>query len=146
MLAGRQPFQGETVSDILASVLVREPDLGALPSGLNPRLTDLLRRCLEKHPRRRWQAIGDLRAEIETIAASPHLVPAPAQTVAAPRRPLWRRAMPVAAGAVLAGAVTGFTVWNSGQPPGVRGLGVVKSRPLIPIRRAVRSISRGGGV
>jgi serine/threonine-protein kinase len=117
MLAGRQPFQGETVSDILASVLVREPDLGALPSGLNPRLTELVRRCLDKHPRRRWQAIGDLRVEIETIAVSPHAVPAPAQTVAAAPRSLWKRAMPVAAGAVLAAAVTGLTVWTLRPAP-----------------------------
>ena len=26
MLTGRQPFQGDTVSDVLASVLAREPD------------------------------------------------------------------------------------------------------------------------
>jgi serine/threonine-protein kinase len=30
MLTGRQPFQGESVSDVLASVLAREPDLSSL--------------------------------------------------------------------------------------------------------------------
>ena len=65
MLTGRQPFQGETAPDILAAVLVREADLTALPPNLNPRLYELLRRCLDKNPKKRWQAMGDLRAEIE---------------------------------------------------------------------------------
>ena len=29
MLTGRQPFQGETAADVLASVLVRDPEIGA---------------------------------------------------------------------------------------------------------------------
>ena len=31
MLAGRQSFHGETISDVLTSVLAREPDLALLP-------------------------------------------------------------------------------------------------------------------
>jgi len=58
MLTGRPPFQGGTVSDVLASVLAREPDLASLPPDLAPRLSELVKRCLEKHPRRRWQAMG----------------------------------------------------------------------------------------
>ena len=71
MLTGRQPFQGETAPDVLASVLVRDADLSRLGPDVNPRVFDLIRRCLEKSPRRRWQAIGDLRTEIEAIAAAP---------------------------------------------------------------------------
>src|SRR5439155_13524330 len=82
MLTGRQPFEGDTAPDVLASVLVREPDLNALPSNVNPRLADLLKRCLAKNPKKRWQAIGDVRAEIETIAA-PHEGPAIVHTLAA---------------------------------------------------------------
>src|SRR5207248_9525271 len=71
MLTGRQPFHGETAADILASVLLRDADLNSLGSNVNPRLSDLIRRCLEKQPTRRWQAIGDVRVELETIAADP---------------------------------------------------------------------------
>ncbi len=104
MLSGRQPFQGDTAPDMLASVLAREADLTALPPNLNPRLVELLRRCLEKHPRRRWQAIGDLRAEIETVARTPYATPATASHVAPPH-PLWRRAMPFLATALVAAAL-----------------------------------------
>lgn len=71
MLTGRHAFRGEHVSDILASVLARDPEMADLPKGLPPRLTDALRRCFEKNPKRRWQAIGDLRVELEQIIADP---------------------------------------------------------------------------
>ena len=59
MLTGSRPFQGATVSDVLASVLARDPDLDALPADLTPRLfsasdpvelSDIRRRFLA----RRW--------------------------------------------------------------------------------------------
>ena len=119
MLTARQPFQGETVPEILASVLVREPDFSALPPNLNPRLLELLRRCLEKNPKRRWQAVGDLRAEIEAIAAAPRAV-TPASQVIALQQPLWKRAVPVVAGVALASALTSALWWSfrpSTPPP-----------------------------
>jgi serine/threonine-protein kinase len=112
MLTGRQPFQGETVSDVLASVLAREPDLSSLPSDLAPRLSELLKRCLEKHPKRRWQAIGDVRHELEVIAQNPRRLADTASGVAlaaaalARPKPFWRRVLPVAAGAFLAAGLT----------------------------------------
>ncbi len=112
MLSGRQPFHGDTAPDILASVLAREPDLTVLPPNLNPRLVELLRRCLEKDPKRRWQAVGDLRVEIETVAAAP-FGPAATATLAAPPRHLLRRAMPVLAAAILAGSAVGLVTWIS---------------------------------
>jgi serine/threonine-protein kinase len=115
MLTGRQPFQGETAPDVLASVLVRDPELSKLPADLNPRLSEILRRCLEKSPKRRWQAMGDLRSEIETIAAAPRLLPAAAGQFE--RRPLWRRAIPVAAAALLSAALVGTGVWFLRTPP-----------------------------
>jgi eukaryotic-like serine/threonine-protein kinase len=115
MLTGRQPFQGETAPDVLASVLVRDPELSKLPPDLNPRIPELLRRCLEKSPKRRWQAMGDLRSEIESIAAAPRLLPAAGRVE---QRPLWRRAIPVAAAAVLSAALAGTGVWmlRTSQP------------------------------
>ena len=69
LLSGRKAFEGETVSDIMASVLTREPDWSALPSGVPPRIRDLLRRCLRRDPERRLHDIADARIEIEDAAA-----------------------------------------------------------------------------
>jgi serine/threonine-protein kinase len=109
MLTGRQPFGGETAPDVMASVLARDADLAALPADLNPRLVELLRRCLDKHPRKRWQAIGDVRAELETIAAAPRLL---SSTSALGPRSWWRFAVAAAALAIAAGTLGGVIVWR----------------------------------
>ena len=59
MLTGQGPFSGETTSDILACVIRAEPDWPAVPSSVPARIQELLRRCLQKDPKHRLQAIGD---------------------------------------------------------------------------------------
>src|SRR5262249_39699435 len=115
MLTGRPAFQGESVSEILAAVLIRDADLGALPANLNPRIPDLLRRCLGKNPKRRWQAVGGLRADLEAIALAPHATPAVATQVPVPR-PLWKRAVPIVATAIVFSGLAGITAWNLRRP------------------------------
>jgi hypothetical protein len=68
-ITGRMAFQGETISDTIALILQREPDLAALPSDLPPRITELLHRCFEKDARRRLRDIGEARLEIEKVRA-----------------------------------------------------------------------------
>ena len=65
MLTGRMPFSGETASETMAAVMMKEPDWNALPGTTPPRLRDLLRRCLVKDPRNRLRDIGDARIAIE---------------------------------------------------------------------------------
>ena len=67
-LSGRQAFAGETVSDVIARVLEREPDWSALPETLPARLRDVVRRCLTKDVEERPRDIGDLRRELAAIA------------------------------------------------------------------------------
>lgn len=69
-VAGKPPFGGETMGDLIVSVLEREPNLEALPASVSVRLRELLRRCLEKDPRKRLRDIGDARIELESLAAS----------------------------------------------------------------------------
>src|SRR5262245_29471643 len=67
-LTGRQAFAGETVSDVIARILEREPEWGALPASVPPRLRDVVRRCLVKDAAERPRDIGDLRRELVAIA------------------------------------------------------------------------------
>jgi serine/threonine protein kinase/Tol biopolymer transport system component len=62
MLTGRRLFQGETLSDNLAAVLREEPEWNRVPAKVQP----LLRRCLEKDPKRRLRDIGDMELLLET--------------------------------------------------------------------------------
>jgi serine/threonine-protein kinase len=64
MLTGRKLFEGNTVSDVLASVLKDAPDLEAVPSSTPAALRRLLARCLDKDPKNRLQWIGDARLEL----------------------------------------------------------------------------------
>jgi serine/threonine protein kinase/Tol biopolymer transport system component len=61
IIVGKPLFSGETVSDIFVEVLSKEPDLGALPDHVRY----VVERCLRKNPRKRWQAIGDVRIALE---------------------------------------------------------------------------------
>ena len=65
MLTGQRAFDGQGVSETLARVIEREPDWARLPATLSPALRTYLRRCLQKDPRQRVQAIGDVRLALE---------------------------------------------------------------------------------
>jgi eukaryotic-like serine/threonine-protein kinase len=65
MLAGRRAFQGETVSEILASVIRAEPDWSELPTGAPSGIRRLLARCLHKDRSQRLRDITDARFQIE---------------------------------------------------------------------------------
>src|SRR6201987_4428065 len=65
MLTGRAAFTGETMSDILASVIRAEPDWPSLPESVPPRIHELLRRCLQKDAKLRLRDMGDARILIE---------------------------------------------------------------------------------
>ena len=67
MLTGRLAFPGETLSDTIVAILERSPDWSALPVATPPIVARLLRRCLEKDPRRRLRDIGDARLDLEEV-------------------------------------------------------------------------------
>ncbi|HKQ50623.1 MAG TPA: protein kinase [Phycisphaerae bacterium] len=66
MLAGAQPFQGETVADSLGAILHKEPDLSRLPASTPPNVRRVLTRCLAKDKHLRLHDIADARLELES--------------------------------------------------------------------------------
>jgi serine/threonine-protein kinase len=85
LLTGRPLFSGETVSDVLAAVLTREPDWAALPAATPAGVRRLLQRCLERDPRRRLRDIGEARIALST----PVEPPAPVEAGVPATRPRW---------------------------------------------------------
>ena len=65
MLTGQRVFSGETAADVLAAVIAKDPDLTRVPA----KFRRLLRRCLEKDPKRRLRDIGDVWDLLEDPAA-----------------------------------------------------------------------------
>ena len=117
MLTGRKAFQGELVSDVIASVLKTEPDFNGIPANTHPRIRELLRRCLQKDLHKRFQAIGDVRIEIEEVLADPAgVLQAPMSAVT--QVGWWRGILASLATLVLGASIAGITVWHlKPQPP-----------------------------
>jgi Tol biopolymer transport system component len=105
MLAGRRPFDGDDVTETLASVVKEQPDLTAVP----PIVRRALARCLEKDPRKRLRDIGDVW----------HLVEEPAPTAGvAPSGARWRWwALAGAAVVAVAAAGTFAFLWRRALVP-----------------------------
>jgi eukaryotic-like serine/threonine-protein kinase len=99
MLTGRRLFQGETTSDILASVLKTDPDWSVLPAETPPRVRELLRRCLTGDPRERLRDIGEARLELARAPSASAMVDA-----SSPQGVSWL----VIASAVAAALILGF--------------------------------------
>src|SRR3989304_6124532 len=115
MLTGKMAFSGDTVSDVLANVLAREPEWEALPETTPPSVRRLLRRCLQKNVKKRLQAIGDARLLLEEYLEDPHTSEALAPPVL-PRAPGSRRALPWAGGGVSALALAVSVLWFQPAP------------------------------
>ncbi len=68
MLAGKRPFNGETISKLLTAVLTQPPlDLESLCPDCPPALTDLVYRMLEKDRDLRVSSVRQVGAELESI-------------------------------------------------------------------------------
>jgi len=90
MLSGTRLFRGEDTSDTLALVLTNEPDWTKLPTSTPEPIRRLLRRCLDKDPKRRLASASDARLEIDDAVREPvgH-APRPSRTDVRSIR-LWR--------------------------------------------------------
>ncbi len=114
LLSGTQIFTGETVTDILASVVKSEPDWSALPSQTPLRIRRLLALCLAKDRKHRLQAIGDAHIFFEAEAEAERT---PVQTAKRSILP-WA----LAAASTLALIVAGAGWYLSSRPAPLRPL------------------------
>lgn len=109
MLAGKAAFTGDSTADTLALIVRGEPDFGLLPSTTPREVRTLLRHCLHKEQRRRWQDAGSLRIAIEDARAAPADVATPA-VIARPVN--WRWALAAAFAIVAAAALSALGTWS----------------------------------
>ena len=116
MITGTRAFDGEEISDVLASVLKSDPKWTALPAAAPVALRRLIRRCLERDPKRRLQAIGEARIQIDDlISGVPEELAAPALP---PVQSNASRVVPWALAVVGAGlAVATLLLWAPWRQP-----------------------------
>jgi Tol biopolymer transport system component len=106
MLAGARPFAGDDITETLASIVRDSPDLERVP----PQWRKLLRKCLEKDPRRRLRDIGDAWELLGDGAGA---------QASTPTTPVRRRLMPWAiagAFALMAAAVAAASYFTPAAP------------------------------
>jgi eukaryotic-like serine/threonine-protein kinase len=101
MLTGRKAFAGDDVSDTLASILKSDLDWTGVP----PRAVRLLKKCLEKDPRKRLHDIGDAWDLLDDHAA---------RAEPAPSRSPW---LPWTLAALFAVSTGGVTALRFLEPP-----------------------------
>ena len=113
MLTGRRAFEGEEVSDTMAAVLRADPPWTDLPAATPASLRRLLRRCLEKDPKRRLADIRDARLELDEAGTEDT-----AAETRATSRPAWRErlAWGVAVLAIVSAVVLGALLWQRSAP------------------------------
>jgi TolB-like protein len=108
MLTGQRPHQGASAVDIISSILRdKAPSVTDLRADVSPHLARVLRRCLEKDPRDRYQTSRDVFNELKELRAETSPVPSapPPRPAAAPAaRAAWKRPASVAAAAILLAA------------------------------------------
>jgi serine/threonine protein kinase len=155
MLTGNRVFAGETASEIMAHVMLKEPIWETLPASTPPRLRTLLRRCLTRDPQKRLQSMGDARIEIEETpndSAEPESPPIPARSSR-------RRELIWAALAMVLLLTTGELIrreWNRQDsearpmvrfdvlPPDGWKMRVTPGQPLSPDGRKIAFIANNG--
>ncbi|MCL4866337.1 MAG: protein kinase [Gemmatimonadales bacterium] len=133
MLTGRAPFEAKTSQAMLSAHVMEVPkDPRELRPGIPAPLAEAVLKCLAKHPADRWQKAEDLRAQLETMLATPSggMTPTdtrPYQATTARTRPRTSRwAIGVAAAVAL--AAVGGTTWMLAQ-----GGGAIERIGVMPI-------------
>ena len=100
MLTGKRLFEEETASDTLAAVLRAPIEWSQLPASIPANLVRLLKRCLERDPKKRLRDIGEARIALdgpleEPGAAAPVVPVSPPRSIA--KTLIWASALVVTA-------------------------------------------------
>jgi len=76
-LAGHRPFVGETMTETMMHIIMTEPpDIGAVAPRVPRGLREIVARCLQKHPDRRFGSAGELIEALDRIDYKDFEVPA----------------------------------------------------------------------
>jgi serine/threonine-protein kinase len=150
-LTGKRAFEGDTVTETLASILRGEPDWQALPAATSWKVKDLLHRCLQKDPKDRLHDIADARLEIDEAMSGTGVGSPAAEAVPGPT-PTRLRAWRLAHGALttvslLALAGVGAALWTGRWSTSPAATQVTRLTIALPAGQAVTSapaISRDG--
>ena len=116
MVTRRKIYEAGDVSEMLASVVLKDPDLSGLGSSVPPNIQSLLRRCLVKDPRNRLRDIGEVRLTLNEAAAPASDVAIVGAGIPATPLRVWQQPLPALLAIVVVaiiGAVVGTRLPSS---------------------------------
>jgi serine/threonine-protein kinase len=137
MLAGKNAFEGEDVSETLAAVLRAEPDWRALPAQIPASLGALIQRCLKKDRRQRPGDVAVVLFVLDELATSS--TSASSGNGGSKEIPLWRHVIVAFALFVLGAALASAAWWvlrPVGRPP------VTRFTITLPVDQQFSSLGR----
>jgi serine/threonine-protein kinase len=136
MLTGRQAFEAEDVPMTASKILQSEPAFELLPETVPASVRRSIELCLKKDVRQRLSDMRDVRLALEGAFETS----SPAAVVSSPpRRSPWRRILPIAAAALVAGSLVGTAVWIANRPAPKR-----LTRLVIPTTGSMALAPSGG--
>ncbi len=145
MLAGANPFVGETVSDSIGAVLHKRIDLDRLPPTTPPGVRRVLTRCVERDKSLRYRDIGDVRVELLRAEDDPGGSSEPKGSSGGWGALRWAGTIALVA-AMCAAMWFGARATAPHAPIGTRKLDVVVSTDEIKLRNAEPKISPDGTI
>ncbi len=133
MITGKRAFEGNSSAALIAAILEREPTpISALRPDTPPLLERLVKKCLEKDPRKRWQSASDLSDELRWISQAGSQVGLPAY-VSARRKFKFDLARVIGAVAILSTVCLGYLYYAE----------KTKAAPLLSVARYTVDIKQG---
>jgi len=113
LLTGKRAFEGETITETIAAVLMGNPQWEALPENTPWRIRELLDDCLQKEAYDRLHDMANVRILIKKALKEPATV-SPIGVSSPMQPPLWKRAIPWSIAFVMA-VIAGVVSWNTMQ-------------------------------
>ena len=139
MLTGRKLFDAGDVSEMLASVLVKDPDISSIGSHVPAHIRSVVRQCLVKDPKERLRDIGDVRLAMKGTFET--TVNTPATPSVAPKLQVWQRPTAAIAVPLVLVAVTGLAVWSLTPDPALDlARFVLTAPPSEPVRISLGAV------
>ena len=134
-LARRRPFDGDSLGDVMVSILEREPRLELLPPKTPIPIARLLGRCLRKDAPDRLRDIGDARIVLSDVLASggEELAGVAATETKRAKSTSWRIGLAAGVVGLLAGAaLVGPMLRGPGDTPASGPASVVHAEIALP--------------
>ncbi|MHC4573034.1 MAG: protein kinase domain-containing protein [Planctomycetota bacterium] len=130
MLSGVRPFPGASTSAVLTAVVIADPDLERVPPEAPAAVREVIGKCLERNPEKRYQSAGEL---LQDLSDSLSALTAPADDLKALSRFLKRPYVAFPLALAVLGLCT-FALWFSHRTVKLRW---ARSKALPEIARLI---------